>query len=330
MQTDSLLTECDRNLLGGWMSPNTMVADPYVRIAREIARLEQENQRLRDCVDSLDCAHKLALGEVEGLKENEDHLTRLAILGPALTAARAEIQRLRSEMEATEAVIAECTKLRAEVERLKKDNHRLRLEAEGLEEVARRWQASWNVERTDLSAFRAEIQRLRSEMEATEAVIAECTKLRAEVADMETEIERLTELHKAAEDSANYWLDQYKARNDAVFTHAHELAIARNQLEKLRADAEKPHDHGPKPKERGDQLILDGILERISTLEGRVQGITETAKERLDSHDLRLRTLEGDARSARENFFYGINPQNKQPVQPARNPFEDLRPPRGM
>ena len=264
MQTDSLLTECDRNLLGGWMSPNTMVADPYVRIAREIARLEQENQRLRDCVDSLDCAHKLALGEVEGLKENEDHLTRLAILGPALTAARAEIQRLRSEME------------------------------------------------------------------ATEAVIAECTKLRAEVADMETEIERLTELHKAAEDSANYWLDQYKARNDAVFTHAHELAIARNQLEKLRADAEKPHDHGPKPKERGDQLILDGILERISTLEGRVQGITETAKERLDSHDLRLRTLEGDARSARENFFYGINPQNKQPVQPARNPFEDLRPPRGM
>ena len=152
MQTDSLLKPYDRVVLEEMIHES----DVGNRIARELSRLEQENQRLQARVDSLDCAHKLALGEVE---------------------------------------------------RLKKDNHRLRLEAEGLEEVARRWQASWNVERNDLSAFRAEVQRLRDELDAEKI-------------------------------ASTYWQDQYNIRNDVAISVGDQLAAARAEVQRLRENAE--------------------------------------------------------------------------------------------
>ena len=395
MQTDSLLKPYDRVVLEEMIHES----DVGNRIARELSRLEQENQRLREYnalsriaevesenrqlrvesdaikasmfsvltalklgdhvrpqswsevvsdeivpaierlqtrVDSLDCAHKLALGEVERLKENEDHLTRLAILGPALTAARAEIQRLRSEMEAnpaTEAVIAERTNLRAEVQRLKKDNHRLRLEAEGLEEVARRWQASWNVERNDLSAFRAEVQRLRDELDAEKI-------------------------------ASTYWQDQYNIRNDVAISVGDQLAAARAEVQRLRENAEMDKAQRAEWQETIDKLEaenasirnqlrlaliisepkqVDSVMERIekmesdasrvALLEGRIQGIAEAAKERLDSHDFRLRALEANGWSGIPvTVASNIPPFNQgyNDGKPARNPFEDLRPPRGL
>lgn len=337
MQTDSVLDAQDREIMWRWGQPATREfftenASNCFRIAGELSRLEQENQRLQARVDSLDCAHKLALGEVERLKENEDHLTRLAILGPALTAARAEIQRLRSEMEAnpaTEAVIAERTNLRAEVQRLKKDNHRLRLEAEGLEEVARRWQASWNVERNDLSAFRAEVQRLRDELDAEKI-------------------------------ASTYWQDQYNIRNDVAISVGDQLAAARAEVQRLRENAEMDKAQRAEWQETIDKLEaenarisnqirlalilsdpgkVDSVMERISTLEGRVQGITEIVKQELAVIVERLRELEERVNRpslVQELVNSGIaevrrlRAEMEQPAPPARNPFEDLRPPRGL
>jgi hypothetical protein len=96
MQTDSLLTDLDRARLDRWAGSldqnkiywhrGQQLAEIARPIVGELSRLEQENQRLQTRVDNLDCAHKLALGDGATTRD-------------ALTAARAEVQRLRGELE---------------------------------------------------------------------------------------------------------------------------------------------------------------------------------------------------------------------------------------
>jgi chromosome segregation ATPase len=206
-----------------------------------------------------------------------------------------ELSRLEQENQRLQARVdsLDCAHKLAlgEVERLKKDNHRLRLEAEGLEEVARRWQASWNVERNDLSAFRAEVQRLRENAEMDQAQRAEWQET----------------------------IDKLEAENTRI---SNQLRLALIISEPGKVD---------QVMERIEKL--EGDAGRIALLEGRIQGIAEAAKERLDSHDFRLRALEANGWSGIPvTVASNIPPFNQgyNDGKPARNPFEDLRPPRGL
>ncbi len=250
-----------------------------------------------------------------------------------------ELSRLEQENQRLQARVdsLDCAHKLAlgEVERLKKDNHRLRLEAEGLEEVARRWQASWNVERNDLSAFRAEVQRLRDELDAEKI-------------------------------ASTYWQDQYNIRNDVAISVGDQLAAARAEVQRLRENAEMDQAQRAEWQETIDKLEaenasirnqlrlaliisepgkVDQVMERIEKLEGdagrialidgRIQGIIEAAKERLDSHDFRLRALEANRQPVPHapGFIAHGSVAHLTPTasnRPARNPFEDLRPPRGL
>ena len=122
------------------------------------------------------------------------------------------------------------------------------------------------------------------------------------------------------------------------------LDSARAEVQRLRSELERPHDHGPKPKESlleftigdGDMKIadlegrMDQAMERIATLEGRVQGITEIVKQNQDDLLSRVKVLEEKVNrpSLVQESIDALS--NRQPVQVARNPFEDLRPPRGL
>jgi len=84
MLTESFLTDDARAALASWIR-----CDPhgsYYSVARELARLEQENQRLDYGKQGLEECLKACRYERDTTRD-------------ALTAARAEVQRLRSEME---------------------------------------------------------------------------------------------------------------------------------------------------------------------------------------------------------------------------------------
>lgn len=172
MQTDSLLTKHARKLIA-WWADNSETSDSG-SIARELSRLEQENQRLtreisdwqlrsfglsafasvpedahvqtdRDVIARLEqenqrLADELAnadanvrvLSDCRGLDEHFRALSRtelkaknadLATTRDALTAARAEVQRLRENAEMDQAQRAEW---QATIDKLEAENARIR------------------------------------------------------------------------------------------------------------------------------------------------------------------------------------------------------------
>lgn len=324
MQTDSVLDAQDREIMWRWGQPATREfftenASNCSRIAGELSRLEQENQRLQARVDSLDCAHKLAMGEVERLtKENTDSFKKAA-QDECLRQAREANPWIARETDPDlqclrEKVAHEHSQNIALHKAIKKRDDLIK----GLElslrgaivdlERQRDKDADGTTTRDALTAARAEVQRLRENAEID----------KAQRAEWQETIDKLEE-----------------------------------ENERLRSELEKPHDHGPKPKERhfeftigdGDMRIadlegdVDQAKDRISTLEGRVQGITEIVKQELAIIVERLRELEERVNrpSLVQEFVNSctaevrrLRAEMEQPVPPARNPFEDLRPPRGL
>ena len=323
MQTDSVLDAQDREIMWRWGQPATREfftenASNCSRIAGELSRLEQENQRLQARVDSLDCAHKLAMGEVERLtKENTDSFKKAA-QDECLRQAREANPWIARETDPDlqclrEKVAHEHSQNIALHKAIKKRDDLIK----GLElslrgaivdlERQRDKDADGTTTRDALTAARAEVQRLRDELDAEKI-------------------------------ASTYWQDQYNIRNDVAISVGNQLAAARAEVQRLRENAERDQAVLSAWQQTIDKLEAENeklstnlrlslilsdpvhaglVMERISTLEGRVQGILDSLRQ---------------DRPATGFIAHGsvahLTPTASN--RPARNPFEDLRPPRGL
>lgn len=272
MQTDSLLTDDDlRSVAELAAGPNRHFAN---RIARELARLEQENQRLDYDKRGLEECFKACRYERDTTRD-------------ALTAARAEVQRLRAELEK---------------------------ERQSLTDARGELSACYEISSEKTAVERREVQRLREELE--KLVPDHLANLR--------ESER-----KALRDACGQ-LDAMKRENQRLRAEAEKDQSTRGEWQRALDHLEEENARlrntlrlslilsEPGQADRVIRRIekLEGDAGRIALLEGRIQGVTEAAKERLDSHDFRIRALE-----ATKWIDHPVTVATNI-VPPASNPFE--------